>query len=110
MKKVVRIVQKEETINICDVCSAELPYGAFSIDIRWQKRCPSDDCYSDWGSLNFCSFACTTEGIKKLTEHIEHDEDFYYQSFEISASSTAQDPDILPNILKLITPNNGERK
>ena len=102
-QQVVKIVQKEEKVTVCDVCRKELPYHSVEIDIDWSKHCPYDNCYDDWGSLNFCSYEHFVEGIGKILDVVDDSEDFMMQRLTIKATSTAQDGSLI-GILKALTP------
>ena len=61
MRKVTKIVSKEETTDVCDVCESE------SLVITWDAyySCPSDGCYDDRNVYHFCSFKHLLEGVAK---------------------------------------------
>jgi len=90
-KKVVKTIEKQVEVTVCDICSNELPLHDVSIDITWSQNCPYDNCYDDYGSLNFCSYGHFVEGAQKLLDKVDKDEDFYMRSVTIRASSTGQD-------------------
>lgn len=101
-QQVTKTIKTEVKVTVCDVCRVELPYHDASIDISWSKNCPYDNCYDDWGSLNFCSYEHFVEGASKITEQVEANEDFMMQHLTITASSTAQDGALI-GILKSLS-------
>lgn len=90
-KQITKVIQQEVSVTVCDVCRKELPRDDVNIDISWSKNCPYDNCYDDWGSLNFCSYEHFVEGAHKILDVVYGDEDFMMQRLTITASSTAQD-------------------
>ena len=101
-KQVVKTVQQEIKVTVCDVCHKELPYNDVSIDISWSKNCPYDNCSDDWGSFNFCSYEHFVEGTQKILDEVDGKEDFWMQSLTIDASSTGQNGALI-GILKSLS-------
>jgi hypothetical protein len=101
-KKVTKLVQKEETVTVCDTCNKEVGWNnTVELDISWSKNCPRDNCYDDWGEFNYCSYDCFVKGASRITEEIQPDEDFYAQSFTIRASGVGEDnADTFPELLR----------
>ena len=61
MKRLVKTVQKNVTVDVCDVCGKE------QIVIDWDAYyiCSSDGCYDDKNEYHFCSFAHLLDFVKE---------------------------------------------
>jgi hypothetical protein len=88
MKQVTKIVQKEITIDICEICRSE----DVCIKWDWYSNCDSG-CCEDWGEFHFCSFECFLKFAQNTTEYmdieitlgLEKSNPWKHQSFTLTA-------------------------
>jgi len=69
MKKIVKTIQKNIEVDVCEICGSE----DICITWDWYEACSHDACYEDWGKLHFCSFRCFMKCAKNIREDTDLD-------------------------------------